>query len=795
MFIHYLKTAYRQYKSNRFFSLINIIGLAVAMAVCFIIFLYASHEFSFDRFHEKSSSIYRINNEIISQGQTIHAPVTSAPMGPDLSEQIPEILSYTRVQTGGDISIFKDDEYYNFSNPLIADENFFKLFSFRLLEGNPATVLSEPRSVVLNKETANMFFPDGSSPLGQTLRLNDQDGWKITGVIENCPKNSHLQYDILTSFETLRAIGQNVSEWDAFISFNTYVELGEGFNMPALNDKTTEVVWERINKRFEQYGTQLILSYVPITSIRLHSDLNYEMVETGTITKVRWFLLIAIFILFIAGFNYVNLTIASSNKRAKETGLRKVVGADKPMIRKQFFLETIIITGISFFISLLIAELLIPQFNMLLGTELALATTPWWVFGITFMIFVIFFGFAAGIYPAFYMAKFQPALILKGNTWIKPGSFSLRKILLAMQFVVSVGLIICTLVVYLQLNFFRTQDYGFSHDNLLAMRVGGQTNDKDSELLKQRLASYPWVESISRCSSFPGIMEYQEGFEFEDSPNPMIVHHMQADRHYLEALKASLTDGRFFNAEDGTELESAVINQELARRVGWTDPVGKTLTRNERRFRVIGVVQDYHFESFHNPVAPLVITALGHRLPYTGFWVLIRHDQNASAEVIPTIEKEWQSIFPDRAIHYRFISQIMGGYYEVENNFGKLFLIFSSLAIIIAMLGVLGLSAMSARQRMKEIAVRKILGASDHVIVKRFSYEYMALILVAAIIAIPLAYYLMDKWLAGFSYTISFPYWTFAAGLIITGVLCLLIVSIQSLRAISRNPVDTLKAE
>jgi len=795
MLKHYIKTAYRQYKNNMSFSLINVIGLAAAMAVCLIIFLFASHELSFDRFHEKSTSIYRINNEIITPGQVINAPLTSAPIGPDLTEQLPEILSSTRIQTGGDISIFKDEEYYKFSNPLIADENFLKMFSFKLLEGNPATAFSEPRSVVINKETANTLFPGGESPVGKTIRLNDQDGWLITGVIENCPKNSHIQYDILTSFATLEAIGQNVYEWDAYISFNTYVELVDGTDIKALDEKTKKIAREKVNERFEQFGAKMTLSYVPITDIRLHSELNYEMIETGTISKVRWFLLIALFILFIAGFNYVNLTIASSNKRAKETGLRKVVGADKPMIRKQFFLETIIITGISFLISLLIAELLMPQFNTLLAINLSFATTPLWVYGIAFMIFVIFFGFAAGVYPAFYMAKFQPALILKGNTWVKPGSFSLRKILLAMQFVVSVGLIICTLVVYLQLNFFRTQDYGFDHDNLLAMRVGGQTNDKDSELLMQRLASYPWVESISRCSSFPGIMEYQEGFEFEDSQNPMIVHHMQADRYYFETLKASVVDGRFFNAEDGTELESAVINQELARRVGWTDPVGKILTRNERNYRVIGVAKDYHFESFHNPVAPLVITALGHRLPYTGFWVLIRHDQNASAEVIPTIEKEWQSLFPDRAIHYGFISQIMGDYYEVENNFGKLFMIFSSLAIIIAMLGVLGLSALSARQRMKEIAVRKVLGASDHGIVKKFSYEYLALILIAAFIAIPFSYYLMDKWLAGFSYSISFPYWTFAAGLIITVAICLLIVTIQSLKAISKNPVETLKVE
>ncbi len=795
MLRHYIKNAYRQYKNNLSFSLINIFGLAAAMAVCFIIFLFASHELSFDRFHEKSSGIYRINNELITPGQVINAPITSAPIGPDLAEQLPEILSATRLQTGGDISIFRDEEYYIFNNPIVADENFFKMFSFKLLKGNPATAFSEPRSVVINKETANTLFPDGESAVGQPIRLNDEDGWIITGVIENCPENSHIQYDILTSFATLEAIGQNVYEWDAYISFNTYVELAGGTDMKALNEKTKKIAWERFNERFEQFGAKMILNYVPITDIRLHSNLNYEMIETGTISKVRWFLLIALFILFIAGFNYVNLTIASSNKRAKETGLRKVVGANKPMIRNQFFFETIVIAGISFLLSLVIAELLMPQFNTLLAVSLSLATTPLWVYGLAFLIFVVFFGIAAGIYPAFYMAKFQPALILKGNTWVKPGSFPLRKLLLAMQFIVSVGLIICTLVVYLQLNFFRTQDYGFDHDNLLAMRVGGQTNDKDSELLKQGLVSYPWVESISRCSSFPGIMEYQEGFEFEDSPNPMIVHHMQADRYYFETLKASLVDGRFFNAEDGTELESAVINQELARRVGWTDPVGKILTRSERNYRVIGVAKDYHFESFHNPVAPLVITALGHRLPYTAYWVLIRHNRDASAQVIPTIEKEWKSLFPDRAIHYGFISQIMGDYYEVENNFGKLFLIFSSLAIIIAMLGVLGLSALSARQRMKEIAVRKVLGASDHDIVRKFSYEYLALIFIAAFIAIPFSYYLMDKWLAGFSYSISFPYWTFAAALIISGAICLLIVTIQSLKAISRNPVDTLKVE
>ncbi len=794
MYKHYIKTFYQQVKNNRSLFFINIFGLAIAMAVCFVIFLYAYNEFSFDAFHKKSDNLYRINLEMEDQGRIFSVPATSAPIGPDLKEEIPEVKSYTRIAPGPNVSILKGEEHFNFSNNFAVENNFFDFFSFELIKGNPATVFKEPYSIVLSKKVAEILFPGNTNPVGKTLKINDRDGWKVTGIVESCPPNTHLRYDVLTSYATIESTRHALTHWAENISVFTYVELTDGFDKKSLDTKTKEVTWEKANKVLEPMGAKMTLNYFPITDIRLRSDLKHEFIETGTIAKVRWFLLIAIFILFIAGFNYVNLTIASSSKRAKETGLRKVIGADKRLIRKQIFTETLLLTALSFFIALLIAELILPQFNLLLGTELTLITTPWWIFGLSFFVFVIFFGTAASIYPAVYMAKFQPVDILKGNIWIRPGSFSLRKFLLTFQFVVSVGLIICTLVVYLQLNFFRTHDYGFDFNNLIAVKVSN-TYDRNAELLKQQLSNYPWVESISTASAFPGMMVSQEGFILEGSDNVQLAHYLQADRNFFETLKASIDQGRFFQREDGVELEHVVVNQELVSLAGWNNPIGKIIDRGYRKYKVVGVAKDFHFESFHNPVAPLIITSIGHQLSYQPHWVMLRYKPEAASEVLPAIHEEWEKLLPDKTIHYEYVNQVMGEYYETENNFGMLFLIFTILAIIIAMLGVLGLSALSARQRMKEIAIRKVLGASIQGLIRKFSVEYLILVFIAAVIAIPFAYYLMDEWLAGFVYSISFPYWTLIASIIIVGAVCMLIASMQSLKATNQNPVNTLKVE
>lgn len=794
MIKHFLVTALRQFQKNKLFSLINIFGLAVAMSVCIVIFLFTSNELSFDRFHDNHSDIYRINFHLKSQGSEIHAPITSGAMGPDLYNTIPEIEDFTRLSYIYTVNIFKDENYFTFDNAMVADTNFFSFFSFNLLEGNPETVLLQPRNMVITQRVARQLFPDHISPVGQTLRVNDQDGWLITGLVEDCPPNSHIQFDILTSRETQVADGIEFSRWDAYINLYTYVRLSRDFNMDALIDKTKQVAYEKVNQESMEFG-EVNLEYSPMNKIRMYSQMNFEMGETGTGGKVRWFVIIALFVLFIAAFNYVNLTVAKSGSRSKETGVRKVVGAGNHLIRQQFFLETFITTGISFIIALVIAELLLPWYSYLLDAQLSIFSAPLWAYPAALFLFVFFFGFVAGVYPAYFMAGFQPVKILKGQFVKQSKGMTLRRILLALQFLVSVGLIICTLVVFLQLLYFRNQSYGFNHENLMAVSIQGQNIREDAQLFGNRLETYPGIKTLSITSAFPGSSIYREGFELPGYNQNFLLHHIHADRNFLNALDVKLYQGRYLEAEDGLELGSAVINREMARQAAWQDPVGEILVRGEYRYRVVGIVEDFHYESFHEPVGPLVITALDNRPERQPIWLLLRYDENMGGKVLSEVQEIWENLFPGRFFNFLFVNQTMGDYYRVEQNFGRMFILFSSLAIIIAMLGVLGLSVLSSRQRMKEIAVRRVLGASVMGILRKFSMEYLILIAIASLIAVPLAFYLMENWLASFAYSISFPWWTALTAVIIITATSIAIASAQLLRVSKQNPAEVLNYE
>ncbi|NHB69119.1 ABC transporter permease [Perlabentimonas gracilis] len=795
MVSHFIKTSFRQFLSNKLFTIINLFGLAVSMAVCFVIFLFAWQEANFDRFHQDYQNIYRINIAINSQGHKVEIPLSSAPMGVDLNERFPEVTDFTRLGQSNATKVNINNQFYEFDNVMMADSNFFSFFSFKLLEGDARTVLKNPRSVVLTQSSAEALFPNVPSPIGEVIRINDVDGWEITGIANNPPENSHIEFDFLTSLSTLTEGGRSIGTWTSHISYYTYLKLVDDFDMRALDEKTEELAFENINKEFEPLGTTVAISYEPITNIRLHSEFNNEIRETGTFHKVKWFSLIAIFLLIIAGVNYVNLTISVSGKRAKETGLKKVFGASRWRIRLQFLSETFLITAISFVMALLTVELVLPLFNSFLGVNLSLLSAPVWFYVSSFFIFSILFGFFAGIYPAFHMASFIPIKILKGELWKKSNKFSLRSALLTVQFAVSIGLIISTLVVYIQLNYFQNQGYGFDHTNLVAIRVTGSNYKQEAELLKQELSANPWVKEITLASSIPGLSHSREGFLFEGSENSQISHHLQADRNFLNTISSTLAEGRYFSGEDGMELEHAVVNQELVRRAGWLDPLGKTVEGRDGQFRIVGVVKDFHLESLHEPVPPLVITALGHEQDHNLLWVLINFENQSLSGAVSETRVLWNKIFPEKYFYYESLDNLLGSYYDVERNFGKMFMFFSVLSILIAMFGVIGLSAMTARQRMKEVAVRRVLGATASDIVKKFSGEYLLLVAIASFAAIPLALYFMIEWLANFAYSIGFPYWTTIVSVVIIGVIVTVIVFLQSLKVASNNPTITLKYE
>lgn len=796
MFAHFLKTTLRKFLRQPLFAVINLFGLATAMAVCFMIVLYVHSEHGFDRFHEHSDNIYRLSMHLDIQGDLRNEAVTSHAVGPDLLEHFPEVTGMTRVAGWNTpVNVWLDDRYVTTNQSMYAESSFFEVFSFKLLRGNPQTALSEPYSVVVTEGFAKELFPD-EDPMGEMIRLdNRQETYIITGIAENCPPNSHLQFNLLRSYPTLYEISSaNFYEWDANINAFTYVVLAGDTDMELLQQKTDALTYEKLNYKYEGMGVHIRLQYFLAQDIRLHSPFNHDMIETGTAGKVWVFSVIALFVLFVAGFNYVNLTIARSGKRAKEVGVRAVLGAGKDLLKKQFYFESIFMTAAGFLASLILVEMLLPFFNQVMQTNLNMFGAPWWLIALLAVVLSGLFGFLAGIYPSWYMSRFQPVKILKGEFWQMPGRFQPRNLLLLIQFVVSLALIVSTIVVFLQIRHFNRMDMGFNDKNLVVVLAD---NHENAQLFRHRMSEYPVFSEFTLTTSFPGGSLYVEGIEAEDISPGIMAQRIWVDQHFLQTMDIRLDAGRFFVADAGPETEYVLINRAFARKAGWADAIGKNIGREGRTYRVIGVTDDFHMQSLHNEVEPMVIGVMGSRRQYAQLpvWVMIRFDEASSAEVLSILRDEWSRLFPDKTFNYYFISELISDLYVDDHSFGRLFLAFTLLAILIALLGVLGLSAFTARQRQKEISVRKVLGAGTGSLVFMMSAEILKWLMVAAVIALPLAWYYMEKWLAGFAYSISFPFWSMGAALLAMLLIALLIVTFQSMHTIRKNPAEVLSSE
>ncbi len=797
MLKHYLITALKNTKRYPLFSLINFFGLATAMAVCLMILLFVHRELTFDRFHKDAHDIYRISLHMNIQGEMTDEPVSSHATGPDILQEFPEVIEMTRLSHWYEpVTVWQDDNrHMSVEFGLYAESTFFDIFSFRLIRGNPQTSLDDPFTVVLSETLANELFPK-TDPMGKVLRLgNRQQPYRVTGIIEDCPSGSHIRYNLLRSYPSLlETSGANFYEWDANINAMTYVKLAPGSDVAQLKEKTRPLTYEKVNYKFEGMGVNISIGYFPITDIRLHSPFSIEMVETGTISKVWIFSAVALFVLFIAGFNYVNLTIAKSGKRAREVGLRKVLGANKITLTTQFYTETLLITCISFILGLLLVEFTLPVFNHILDTQLSLKDTPWWSWLVILFIFVGVFGILAGIYPAWFMAAFQPIKTLKGELWNKPGKFQLRNLLLLIQFVVSMALIICTLVVTLQIRHLYTRDLGFKSQGLVVVETDSY---EDATLLLHALDSYPWVRSQAAGSSFPGGHVYMEGVEIQDMEPGIMTSRIWLDYNYKDALDLQMYEGRWFSGDGEFEAEYVIVNQAFVRKTGWDDPIGKTVGRGGYEYQVIGVMKDFHYQSLHHDIEPLMVNILSARPNYLEmpYWVVGNYSDINESEVILAIGELWHDLFPNKALNNHFLSEHLESQYVNERSFGRLFMGFTILAIIIAMLGVLGLSSFIAQQKQKEMGIRKVLGASLFSILSEMAIGFVKWVLVAALIALPLAYWYMEKWLAEFAYAIGFPTWTLLAAFGAILILALTIVIIQSYRTANTSPVESLACE
>jgi putative ABC transport system permease protein len=793
MLKNYLKIAFRNLWRHRVFSFINIMGLTVGMAACFLIFLYIRFELSYDSFHTKADRIYRVVSDIKTPTEVINAGGPSWAAPPNIKDEFAEVESFVRT-TGDNLLIRKGDVKFQEENALWADSSLFKIFDFKLLKGNPQTALKEPFSVVFSETSAKKYFGD-KDPMGQTLLITG-DGLPatVTGVMKDIPENSQIKADMVLSMTTITKQWNKSldSQWGNY-GAQAYILLKPGTNAKNLQGKFPAFL-ERRNgtemKKSQMYATLLL---EPLRDVYLRSTRNGS--KTGNINNVYIFAIVAIFILLIACINFVNLTTARSAERAKEVGIRKVVGAAKTQLARQFIGESIIICLIAFMLAVLLSAIFLPSFNQLAGKTISDGIFEHGQYVFYLFLAAIGIGLLAGIYPAFVLSSFKPVIVLKGRFATGNRGILLRKGLVVAQFSISVALIIGTIVVYNQMNYMRSRDLGFSKDQMMVMDTNG---DPGKEAFRQAITGIPAVKATAMSSSVPGSGNPGAYSEIENKKGELQIANLDlyyVDFDYINLFKIKMAAGRPFSKDFMTDTTQAMIlNEAAVKMFGYSSPqqaIGRRFKQWGREGKIIGVTKDFHFRALQEPIKPLSM-----RIEPGGSNLV---SVNIAAANLPAtiaaIENKWKTLIPNRPFSYFFLDEYFNKQYRGEEKFGKLFLNFAILAIFISCLGLLGLASYSTMQRTKEIGIRKVMGASVKGIINLLSKEFLTLVVLSFFIAMPVAWYFMHAWLKDFAYRTDISWWVF----VLAGILALLIaittVSFQAIKAAIANPVKSLRTE
>jgi putative ABC transport system permease protein len=790
---NYFKIAFRNLWRHRVFSLINILGLTIGMTACFLIFLYVRFELSYDKFHSKGNQIYRIICDIKTPTETMKPGGPAWAVGPHLMGALPDVQASVRT-TDDELLVRKGNVKFQEKKSLWADSSFFEMFDFKLIKGNPHTALNEPLSIVFSESAVKKYFGN-SDPVGQTVLLTG-DGFtaKITGVMKDIPENSMIQADMIVSMNTLtRKLNPGLNDAWSNYGNRTYVLLKPGTN-PTVFEKQLPAFLEKLSgtemKNLNMYPT-LMLEKFPEAYLR--SSRNDS--DGGSIKNVYIFSIVAVFILLIACFNFINLTTARSAERAKEVGIRKVVGAARQQLTRQFIGESILICLIAFILTLAAASLLLPSFNLLAGKTISngIFHHPGFV-GILFL-GSIAIGLLAGIYPALVLSSFKPVTVLKGRFATGTKGVMLRKGLVISQFTISIALIISTIIVYLQMNFMRSQDLGFSKDQMMVINSNG---DPAKEAFMHSVQGLPHVKSVSMSSSVPGGGNMGAYSKIQNAKGEMQIANLDlyfVDFDYLKQFDIKMAAGRMFSRDFMTDTTQAMILNESAVKMfhyrSPKDAVGRDFNQWGRQGKIIGVMKDFHFKSLQEEIKPLSM-----RIEPNGCsLVSIKVSADNLPATISAIENKWNALIPARPFSYFFLDEFFDAQYKSEQRFGKLFLNFAVLAIIISCLGLLGLASYNTMQRTREIGIRKVLGASVPDIVNLLSRDFLKLVGIAVIIASPIAWFTMHKWLNDFAYRIPISWWIFAIAAIAASLIAIITVSFQAIRAAVSNPVKSLRTE
>ncbi len=787
MLINYLKIALRNIKKHPGYSIINIAGMAIGLTCCLFILIWVLDELSYDKFHENAPYLYRVEENQYYSGRIYHVTVTPYPLAPALNADFPEIVEATQyVGVGGQLIRYGEKAF--FENGIVAvAPAFFRMFTFPFVRGDSATALDDPFSLVISEEIAEKYFGE-ADPIGKAFSINNKYDMKVTGVMKNVPKNSYLQFYMVLTYALLEKVGA-VNDSMGSNSIATFVLLQKGASLQQVNEKIRGF----IKKHVPDSVTELELALY--SRIHLHQYFGYGR-DMGQIKYVYMFSVIALFVLLIACINFMNLSTARSANRAKEVGVRKVAGAYKRHIIRQFYGESVIYAFIALAFAVILVALLMSPFNNLSGKELSLDILGNWQIILGFVAVTLFTGLVAGSYPALFLSSFQPVKVIKGSLKSGAGSALFRRILVVIQFALSAFLIIGTVVVYNQLHYMKNRDVGFDREHLVYLPMRGQTG-RFYTALKDALVRDSRILGVTGSIHRPSQIGSNSGGADWDGKDPdqvVLIGMSGVDYDYIETTGIELTEGRCFSREYGTDqTEAFIVNEEIAKLMGKESVVGERFSFAGRDGRIIGVMKNFHYASFRNKIEPLAIYM---RPPDQGFsYTLIRIPSENISTSLDFVRETWQKVVPDFPYEYRFMIDDFEYYYRSEDRMGDLFKHFSILAILIACLGLFGLASFTAEQRTKEIGIRKVLGAPAPKITLLLCREFFVLVLLANLISWPVAYFVMRSWLQDFAYRASLEVFTFVLTMVLALIIALLTVSFQAVKAALANPVDALKYE
>ena len=806
MIKNYLLIAFRNSRRNKAYTLINLLGLAIGITSSIMILLFVVDEVSFDRHNVHFREIYRITIKGKIQGNEVEAALSNAPMGATLKSDFPEVLDFTRLFTfSGDPKVRYEEKVFIEENFYYADSTFFNVFTAPVVYGNPADMLNRPNTLVLTEETARKYFGN-EDPVGKFLQVGqEEENFEVTGVVKGFPESSHFQFNMLGSMTSIY-----LANWTQWLGNNnyTYVRLRKGFDPDQLESKFPDLIAQHMGSELEEmlgltmeefFETGNTYGYFlqPLKDIHLQSDLQFEIEPGGSRSSVIIFSIIALFLILIASINFMNLATASAARRATEVGIRKAAGAEKRKLIWQFLAESFLISVLALILAVVLVELFLPGFNRIAGKGLQLHSlgTLRLIGGLLFI--GIFVGFASGSYPAFFLSSFKPTDVLKSGAMRGARGATLRRILVTFQFVVTIVLFICTILVTRQMNYLRAKDLGFNKENLVVIDRA-YVLEEQIEAFRQELLKNPSIQQVTVASAVPGGLIGDNAFlpEGASTNETHAINVMYVDWYFHDTYELEMVEGRWFQEDVPTDSFALVISESAARAFNFEDPLDKRLytqfgDETGDPHHIIGVVKDFHFQSLHQEIRPLILQFNSQ----SNYQMTVRISSTNTGLTLDYIEKTWNSFREQQPIHMTFLEEELAALYSNEEKTAIIFNIFSVLAIFIAALGLLGLASFSAAQRTKEVGIRKAMGASIGNVLLALSREYIWLILIATLAAWPLGYFFMKDWLQDYPMRVALDPAVFIISSLMAFVIAAITVLLRVYQSASANPVKSLRYE